>query len=280
MNESIEQSAEAQKFAMMSAEALKQMQSAVYLPGSNKPYLVLADGPQSARLVDLDKFQGPQRNPKIDCQDIASFCQYVNDFKEDYTRIFCDFSRRCFGAVIDFHEPKTGTAGACQHRVNLGLKLSQEAEAWTNKSDRMLTQVDFADFLEDHYVDVVDPTGADMLEIAKTLEMKLDVNFKSAQRQHDAGYNLIYQENAQTSAGAHGQLTVPEKIKLRIPIFEGSDCVEIEARLLYRMRDGVLTFGIRFIRLEDMIREAVKAAYNQISQETELPIYCARSLLD
>lgn len=269
--------ADAVKLATMSAESIQETKVFVRLEKSGRPFVILPNGDNTLTPFDMSGYEGPKRQPVVSCVDVDSFSDYVNDYKENgVSRIFCDLQERSFLAVLDYHNQETrDDANACGHHVKLNLRLSEAAEEWVKRDRKGLSQAEFADFLEDRYVDVVEPTGADILEVAKTLEMKPDVHFKSAQRDHDAGYNLVFEETAKTTAGREGKLEVPSRIKIRIPLFEGADPVDLEARMLYRMSNGVVTFSIRFIRLEETIRVAVRDAMDLIQKHTELPTICA-----
>ena len=70
---------------------------------------------------------------------------------------------------------------------------------------------------------------------------------------------MTYQEEIQGSAGAAGQLTIPQKIKIALKIFRGdSAAYAIEANFRYRVKEGKLTMWYELIRPHLAKDDAVK----------------------
>lgn len=197
------------------------------------------------------------RRAEVVVHDATSFGQYVNRFKEDATVIFADKVARAFVAVLDYHEPGVdGLARWGRHRVSLPLRHTPSWQIWTGKHGVKMTQTDFAQFLEDNMPDIADPPGAQIVEIARSLEAKKAVTFQSQIRMEDGSHKFTYAEDVQGSAKS-GSLQIPATFTLGLVPFEGADKYKVTARFRYRLDGGKLALWFDLVRTEDVLDAAV-----------------------
>lgn len=83
-----------------------------------------------------------------------------------------------------------------------------------------MQQAEFAEFIERNLPDIVEPVGADMLEISRSLQAKKKVSFASGIRLANGQTELTYEEDIQGTA-AKGKLQIPEIFKIGIKVIEG-----------------------------------------------------------
>lgn len=202
--------------------------------------------------------------------DAESFIAVVNDQKtNDGTRLFSTVNPPTFTAVFNHHG---SVPGWCDHRAGYNAPLSPEWQAWIKIDNRPMGQVELAQFMENNLVDVVEPDGATLLEICRTLEAKKKVNFASAVRLSDGSNQFTYEEDVQGSA-QKGQLQIPEMFAIGIPVFENGEKWRVDVRLRYRIQEGGrLSMWIELIRPHKVIDQAVKELRERITTETGLPI--------
>lgn len=264
--------------------------------GEGTPFILVPDGRGGMRAQDLEALLPPRRKARRSFNELESFLDYVKTFRDERTRLFCQANiaerRAVFWAVLDYHTPSTANAGQpedatsaagpwhgrdagerCEHRAELVLQWTPEALAWLARNEKPMSQAEFADFLEDRYPDVVEPSGAEVLQVARTLEAKKDVNFKSSQRTHDGGWNAQYEETVQARAGSRGELEIPGELGLRVQLFQGCQPVEMRARLLFRVSGGGVTFGIKIHRFDAVVREQFASLRTEIAQELNLRVW-------
>lgn len=160
--------------------------------------------------------------------------------------------------------------GWADHRASLQLDRSSEWKAWTSICGQELSQVELAEFLEEHLLEVVDPDGSTLLEITQTFHATSDVRFKSSQRLHSGEQQLIYEEDVQASAGATGQATIPTEITVALRPWVGVDPVEVKASFRFRVRAGQLVLGVKLLRLDEVSRDAVSEALAAVAAELDL----------
>lgn len=82
-----------------------------------------------------------------------------------------------------------------------------------------------------------------------------------------------YQEEIQGSAGANGNIKVPERFFIGIPVFEGGDPYKLEAKLRWRLNDGKLTMWFELVRDHKVLEAAFQDIWKKIAEETQITIY-------
>lgn len=232
------------------------------------PVLILPEGHAATPLGHLLQQPARKRGTTV-LSDEASFVAVVNDQQNHTTRLFSTINPPTFTAVFNHvaHE-----AGWGDHQAKYNAPLSPEWKTWAAMDGKHSNQTDFAQFLENNLPDLVQPNGATMLEICRTLEAKKKVNFASSVRLSDGSTQFTYEEDVQGSAHK-GQLAVPEQFVIGIPVFENGQPWRIDVRFRYRIQDGgKLILWIELIRPHKVIEEAVKELRNSIAKATDLPI--------
>jgi uncharacterized protein YfdQ (DUF2303 family) len=198
-----------------------------------------------------------------------AFVKYVKRFWDDGTMVFADGSKATFTAVIDYHR-SADVPDWCRHSVTYACPTSREWDAWMKSSGKVMTQAQFAEFIEDNLVDIVQPVGAEMLEVAKTLDARTSVRFKSGIRLDNGETQLVYEEMIDGAAGAKGQIKIPQTIKLALRVFQGEDPYEVEARFKYRIKEGALTMWQELVRPERITEDAFRGILERIAEELDL----------
>lgn len=228
----------------------KGQQSVVQGEYKGVPYLL---APNQMQLHTLEKMVEQQlpRPYRIDQQvnllTEDSFIDYYNRFASETSTIFVDDESSTFVAVLDYHETP-GEAGWKKHRAVYTCPKTKEWNSWTASNNQKMTQEEFALFIEDNLREILEPNGADMLQIASTLKANNNVDFKSGIRLDNGQVQFTYVEQVTGQAGVTGQLAIPEKIKLAVSPFMKGAPYEIEARFRYRIAAGGLTMWYSLIR--------------------------------
>lgn len=219
--------------------------------------------PEGYGLKDLECFQDRPRRIKeaLSVATARSFIKYVADFGTGYTAVFSDLRSQKFKAVLDYHDPVSG-AGWCEHTVTYSCPVDIRWKTWTAQNGKPLKQVDFARFIEDNLIDIAKPNGADILAIAKELQAKKSIDFKSGQNLNNGDIQFTYNE---ATTGAAGQLAIPETFTLGIPVYEGGCKYEVIARLRYRISEGGLALWYDLLRPERMEEDAFKEVEEEIN---------------
>lgn len=186
----------------------------------------------------------------------AAFAELVKRLKEPTTVVFADQKNRRVGAVIDFSEG--GSPSRDEHVVSFVPELHPDWQAWALVSGKRLDQVDFAEFVEERIDTIVEPAGADLLELVQDLRGHRNVEFQSSKRLSDGQTQLKYVEKLETKgAPGSGLVTVPPDLAIQTPVFRDGDPQRIEAFLRFRISDqGQLTFTVKIKAQDDVVPEA------------------------
>lgn len=261
--------AELNEKAITELTKLARMSVTVQMPGpGGLPFAVI---PNDCKLQDLSALvhhERPQRiKGTVRVSDALSFCDYYTLFSDPNSRVFADEGGARIVAVLDYHAAGEGNAPRwCEHRVDLTLAVSREWGVWIGKSGARLSQQDFAEFLEDNTPDIIKPDAAVMLDVAKTLTAKIDVDFASAIRLNNGAVQFKYTEQVKATYGS-GTVEVPESFVISVPVYRGSDPVQITARLRYRIASGKLTFWYDLLRADAAMRDAFGLVRKNVSEQ-------------
>jgi uncharacterized protein YfdQ (DUF2303 family) len=233
--------------------------------------------PKDCRLESLEAFlpQPLRVKQRVQMHDADSFIAYVNQYKGNATRLFFDQTRETFEAVLDYHLTASGALGAaagwCGHTAAFTPVRSIEFMTWTEQNRKQMTQVEFARFIEENLPDVVEPAGADLLEVALTMEAKKEATFASGIRLSNGQVQFQYDEEIRGTA-KKGTLDVPEQFVLGIPIHVNGPAYRIPLRLRWRLKDGKLAFWYEMVRPHRFIEDALKEMRDRIAAQVGIAI--------
>lgn len=255
---------------MMDTEAIVQAGQLIGEPKlipSEPSYAVV---PEGAALESLERFgAAPARmRGKIVAHDVETFTTYFNDFAGAESRIFADLKAVTIVGVLDYHDPKRDQpAGWREHAITYVAPKSPEWLVWTGHSGKKMSQVDFATFIEDNLPDIVEPAGAEVLEIARTLEARKKVEFASSVRLADGSFQLTYNETV-SEVKSKGSITVPDHFTLGIPVFLNDEPYRVNARLRFRIEEGRLSFWYDLHRPEKIVEDAFTRVIGAVAEQT------------
>lgn len=259
-----------------------------YVAGEgNRPYLV---APKEWQLHDMEKYLRAPVRPRgnVSLGDAASFIRYVKKHMDEpadgadadnrQTVILVDVINSRFKAVLDHHA--SDTPGFQEHTCTYNCPLSPQWQLWTanNGLARKKEQEDFAFFIEQNMLDVAEPNGATMLQIVTTLKAAKKVQFDSAIRLNNGQHQLKYHEEIESKAGQQGELQIPEKIALAIPVYVGQQPYRVEAFLRYRIDRGTIVFWYDLITPDRILEHALGMVRKEIEDGTGIKAYAVTSL--
>ncbi len=199
---------------------------------------------------------------------LESFISYFNEYADIDSAIFIDNIGNTFAAIIDYHH--TECIGWCQNSCEFKLVMTEEWTNWASNNKLKFTQTEFGEFIEENLEEIIEPSGAEMLEIALSIQAKTEVKFSSAQRLDNGQTQITYHEEINGSAGAKGQLKIPEKFTIGLKMFEGGEPYKLEARLRYRINNGSLSMWYELIRKHKAIQANMDDALESLKSAMKL----------
>jgi uncharacterized protein YfdQ (DUF2303 family) len=212
--------------------------------------------------------------------EVGSFVTYVNKFKGDEPiQIFADRAGARVSAVLDYHQPGENGVRPLKHVAALKLAHSSEWDAWSGINGGPQPQVKFAEFIEEHIIDILEPASAELLELVTNFQSNTNVTFQSKVTLQSGYINLSFQEIGEATGGV-SKTKVPQRLKLALAVYEGEPRDEITALLRHRVSEGKLSFIVKldyFVKagdgkVVDIRRRAFSEICERIGAETSTPV--------
>lgn len=245
--------------------------------GGNVPVVIVPDGCTAQAMPELvfNEHEAHEIQPKrikgtVSVLDPESFVQYFNDFSNSDSRIFAYEPKSQVIGILDYHGSDNATPHWCQHRIALNLQFSEPWKAWTQANNKHSTQMQFAEFLEQNAFDIIKPSPAEIVEVARDLQATTEVEFGGGVRANGQ-MNFKYTETTKATVGA-SQLSVPERFTISIPCYVGGLVVPMEALLRFRVKEGKLEIWYTLVRPEEVARQAFIGCRDQIAKALTIDI--------
>lgn len=200
--------------------------------------------------------------------DVASLATYLTAYS-NAENLFVTSSPLTgeISATLDYHDPaddgEASSASAvgqwqsamwCGHRARFKARLTAQYQAWKALHRKPISQRDAGEFLEDRLLDIVEPMGADVMDMVMNFEALSKVSFSQVTRLRDGSVQVSYVEDSE----ARGALNVPDHVVLLVPVYEGMEPERIMVRLRFRVVDQKLTFTFVIANIEDLERQAFR----------------------
>lgn len=240
---------------------------------TGRSILIYPDGFVSDELMPQDSHgnltEAPERIVQaVQLQTVDSLVDYVKTFRQAGTVLMADIDTNAIAGLVDYHTPDD--ANFVQHKAALTLAYSVEWKAWTAISGKLMPQQDFARFLEENAADIVAPSGADLLEVARDMRAVRSADFRRAVRTAGDDESFEYTETTEARS-KNGTVEVPSKFKLEIPVYFGQPVTELYAFLRWTLDDGKLALGVVLHRPEHVRQAVFQQIVLDVAERTERP---------
>jgi uncharacterized protein YfdQ (DUF2303 family) len=274
----------------------------VELPEPGTGVVALAQAtPGGIAAVPIDIFDAYRDRPKFrsgtaKLTKLDSLIAHINRFKDDDSVIFAIDDRKApsLTAVLDYHRAGADADPRWRHhRAVFAFPLSDEWTAWTASNAKPMGMADFAAFLEDRIIDVIDLIadedslsedlqrfialcGGSIASAAKLIELSvgLKVNERAAVKE---AINLKSGEAQVQFVSEHvddagAPLNVPGLFLIAIPVFQHGPMYRLAARLRYRKTPQGLLFFYELWRPDRTFDHAFGESCEYARIETDLPL--------
>ena len=213
-----------------------------------------------------------RQNRVTDATSFITRVQELTDTDEHYAlgegrlELWADVERHRLTAVID------GIGGFANNIVTLVPDTTDAWDEWGRIDGQLLSQLEFAEFIEDHISTIAEPDGAVLLDICQTLTANTKVHFKSSDLLANGQRQFAFEETIEAKAGAKGTLKVPSTLTLALAPVKGTDPASIGARFRYRIHDGDLRLGVKLMEPKLLIDTAFNEMVAAIDESFTTPI--------
>ena len=243
-------------------------------PTGAVPFVVI---PSAQKVESLEDYFPPARIKRtVMLLEAGSFIEYVKRFKTSDTLIFANVSETGarFTAMLDYHGPAPELKPAyCSHVATFEAIETPEWKIWKVANRKTMNQVEFATFLEDNQSVFVEPTGAALLELVRTLHGHRNARFNTSLRLDNGSYSVSYDEEVVvkgSSSTVGGTMDLPPMIEAGLAVFQGADKYKVAARLKSRCEDRRLVLFYETVALHQIVRESIMLLVKQIADGTEI----------
>lgn len=282
---------------------------AAQLPGNPQVLQVETEGltipvlllPKNLQLVDIEKQLNEQRGAPRRLSGTAralsldSFIALVNRYGDDDCSeevmqtdadavVYADDgSAPKLVAVLNDHADDA--PGFRDHRVVYEPQLSDEWKAWVGANDKLVSQAEFAQFLEDHALDLVEQssagTGASKIidalavtvaspaslrALARDMQVRVKQNVKEARNLANGETEVVF-ASEHTDAGGR-PLVVPGAFLIAIPVYVNGPLYVLVARLRYRVAEGRILWSYKLAHHESAKKDSMADMLKRLREET------------
>ena len=247
------------------------------LPTDERFYSVLVPAGGRLEVIDIEKHLDDYRNQprrktgRVTIAETDSFIAYLAKHGIPATEVWANLDAATIKAVIN--APTADAPAWGDHTATLQLRLTDDWSHWTSRDRKWLGQSDFAEHVEDHLPNFVEPAGAIMLEIAQSFRANTKVTFESSKRLANGETQLVFKEDVDAKAGRKGDMTIPESFTLGLIPFESGGAYKITARLRYRISNGDLLLSYVLDRPRDVLRDAFTGVLERIEDATKREVW-------
>ena len=177
-----------------------------------------------------------------------------------------------FSATLDDHS-KDGP-GWKEFRADLIVEQAEAWKAWMAGESRWILQSDFAEIVEDRLQDFIAPGAADMLELSQDFQAAKSATFEEGIRLDNGAVQLAYKETVTARAGRTGQLEIPQRFTINIPVYEGEERYDIACRFRYRISDEHrLMVQYTMIDRSEILRRAFDDLADLVETQTKTSVW-------
>jgi hypothetical protein len=227
--------------------------------------------------LSLRDFMPPRlgaMTPSFDDPD--SLIVYANRFKLPETSlIFAEFRTDGGTFTIVFDYPALGAVSRKEHVASYRVTPTVAWTDWLRINDKFLDQDDFCAFIEKYRQLFQQPSGLEMLDLARYMEGKKSGNFTFGKRLQTGDRQVEWKEETTLTGGA--ELTpIPEQVEISIEMFEGTGAVPMRAWFRVYPRSGTIAFKLEIQEVDRTVRSALELARTRIATETGLPVLLGR----
>jgi uncharacterized protein YfdQ (DUF2303 family) len=238
-------------------------------------------------------------------QSLASFIALINRQADQDSAVFADmdWQKPKFTAILNYNRKGEGPAKPAEdpaeeslarfgdHLIEFAFPLSEPWKVWLANNGKPMEQAVFAQFLEDHIMEVSSPTEAERLEwkavfgsmkalataadligFSRDLEIMVGASYKSKTRLESGEVTMNFET---THSGPKGEaVTIPPGFVIQLSIFYGASTDRIAARLRYRPAGGQgVLWSYELHRPDLVIEERLRADLATVTAETGLPAF-------
>lgn len=266
----------------------------VEFDGIKVPYLAQVSGGTTdlAKLVDPHRARPVRRKGTAHFDRQDSFEDHCNRFKNGHSTLWAqrgDRSNPKLTAVLNYNQSGDGPPEFGDHRGVYTFPVTDEWKAWLGADGEVMSQGQFAAFIEEHLVNIIDPTKApdmlaaleeldllvgrpaDLLQMSRGMRVHETAEVTNAQNLSSGETEFVFNVEHRDAAG--NKLKVKNAFVIRIPIFQGGEEFALVAFLRYRVQGGRVSWFYALHKAAQVFDQAFEFACDEAKKATGLPLF-------
>ena len=256
--------------------------------------LLIAPGSMSVahvkRFIDDERTTPETLKGSTTLHNCQSFIDFVNRYKDDTSAIFYNQDKQKVTCIFDC-ATKNNTSFE-QHKADYAFPFSDELKEWKEHNGDVMTQIDFAFFIEKNVLDLADPDktaesealkeirlriGGHFAAVSKMVELSRGISIHSDERatvkyDPNTGESTVDFSSEHTDATGE-KVKVPNMFLIVIPILKGGKSYQLPCRLRHRLKNGQIIWWYEVIDLDKAIAAAIDEELNKIKEDIALPVF-------
>lgn len=274
--------------------------------------LVLPEGKEAHSIKKhLDEYltEPERKKGTAKLETLDSFIEHVKRFQREESAVFAtNIGQPALVAVYNYHaeEPSeedvaasvsaalnpalaTSKAGFGDHRAVYDFPLSVEWQAWLRNNGVSMTQIQFAEFIEErvgdvmHFDDAGDvpkalvdlgfqiATPSQLLGLSRGLKLRIDSEATQKSNLSTGEIEVSFTEKHNDAAGA--PLKIPGGFIIAVRPFVDGIAYRIAVRLRYRVSSGKIAWSYQLHRADAALRDAVNECCEVVIARTTIPLF-------
>jgi uncharacterized protein YfdQ (DUF2303 family) len=242
-------------------------------PDGTGSYVIIPEGMKVHNISD-ERYIPDHIRQSVQMINPTSLSAYVKAYKDKdgATTIFADPHRQNIAAILNYHTPDK--ANRIDHNATLVVQFDPIYHAWQKLDGIWIDQVDFARFLEEHAGEITAPDPAQIIEIARSLEVSTQIEFKKAVNLSNdtVQLNFVQQDSTRTA----GSFEIPKAVTISTPVYFGGAPQEIKFFFRYSAKNGGLKFKLDMFRKSYIERDAFLGIASTVAADAGVPLYLGR----
>ena len=248
-------------------------------------FAVIPEGHKLVSLKEYQEYEKPiKKHGTLSVIDVPGIAGYFNRFKDEDSMIFGNPDKNTFTGILDFHREDAEDGRDGKHRVVYILRTTERWDTWFVANKTAMSQEAFAAFIEENLPDIYAPNdqptfpaAADMLEVSRTLQVTGGHQFEQRTNLKDGSRVFSYVENNSGVAGPKGELSVPDRFAIKLPIYMNQPPVTVECRLRYRINNGKMSMWYDMFRIDELLNKEFESARLAVAAACETEVLLSTS---
>jgi len=217
-------------------------------------------------------------NEKLSLVEPTSFKDYIINFKSSTAICLASLGSNQIVAVLDYHgrAREGGDAATPQrkaHQVTLLCPWDIDYAKWRDIFGKGMTQGDFANVLEELVHTIAEPAVADLAEAIDDLRIDRSVRVKSKVNRRNGSVQFTYEDTENPGGEGGGEFSLPEVVKIVLPMFQGGELIQLEAKLRYNVDKGKVYFTLVVPGLDKLERDQFRRIGEDVRSSTATPVF-------